>query len=218
MNSFDPAWKEGTSADAGSTETAVKEVTQELLRCGYVEEQRKPEMFRRTITKASEISAALEPLDLALRLDEHRGVAFLVVAEAAYIRDSEGAEWAHPLVRRQRLTLEQSLLVALLRQMFVLHEQESGVGGPPAKVAVDELLPQFLSYLGDSGSDANNQSRLSTLLDQLKTYGIVSEVDKNEEFTIRPLIAHLANPDSLKALLGALEAESAKADSENAEA
>ena len=40
-----------------------------------------------------------------------------------------------------------------------------------------------------------------SLLDQLKTHGIVSEVDKKHEVVIRPLIAHLANPDSLAALL-----------------
>lgn len=210
MSSYEPSGDARASIDEGPTESAVKEVIQELLRCGYVEEQRKPEMFRRAITKTSEISAALEPLDLVLRLDEHRGVAFLAVAEAANAGADEGADWTHPLVRRQRLTLEQSLLVALLRQTFVLHEQESGVGGPPAKVAVEELVPQFLSYLGDSGSDASNHSRLSTLLDQLKTYGIVSEVDKNEEVTIRPLIAHLANPDSLASLLRTLEKEATR--------
>jgi hypothetical protein len=39
------------------------------------------------------------------------------------------------------------------------------------------------------------------LLEQLKTHGVVSEVDKKQEVTIRPLIAHLANPESLAALL-----------------
>jgi Domain of unknown function (DUF4194) len=105
------------------------------------------------------------------------------------------------LVRRQRLTLEQSLLIALLRQAFVMYEQESGVGQNAATIAIDELLPQFMAYAGDSGSDAKNESRLLSLLDQLKTHGIVSEVDKKHEVVIRPLIAHLANPDSLTALL-----------------
>jgi len=210
---------EGASEESVSTEVAVKEAIQELLRCGYVDERRRPAMFRHAITRAEQISAALEPLDLEMRLDEYRGIAFLAVAKAARSEGEEGAEWSHPLVRRQRLTLEQSLLVALLRQAFMLHEQEAGVGDVPAKIAIiEELLPQFLSYLGDSGSDANNQRRLSTLLDQLKTYGIVSEVDKNDDVTIRPLIAHLANPDSLKALLNTLEAEVGDAGSEGFEA
>ncbi len=57
------------------------------------------------------------------------------------------------------------MLVALLRQAFVMHEQESGVGQGAAIVAVDELLPQFMAYMGDSGSDAKNESRLLNLLE-----------------------------------------------------
>ncbi len=87
-----------------------------------------------------------------------------------------------------------------------MHEQESGIGQSAAKIAVDDLLPQYLTYVQDSGSDTKNESRLLSLLDQLKTYAIVSEVDKNQEVTIRPLIAHLANPESLQALLKTLTA------------
>lgn len=189
---------------AESTSLEVKELAQELLKHGYIEEAVKPVLFQRTVIRERDILKALEPLDLAVRLDTHRGVAFLVVAEPAFDSSDEGQTWSHPLVRRQRLTLEQSLLVAILRQAFVMHEQESGIGQSVAKIAVDDLLPQFLTYFDDSGSDARNESRLLNLLDQLKTHGIVSEVDSNLEVTIRPMIAHLANPESLSALLRVL--------------
>lgn len=206
------------STEVPQTRAGVKQVTQELLRYGFIEEQRKAELFRRAATLHREIAVALEPLDFQMRLDEHRGIAYLAVDKTdaggggsnldglgETTGNAEGDEWSHPLVRRRRLTLEQSLLIAILRQAFVMHEQESGVGGPPAKVAVEDLLPQFLTYLEDSGSDAKNESRLASLLDQLKSHGIVSEIDKNDEVTIRPLIAHLANPESLAALLRTLE-------------
>lgn len=186
------------------TSLEVKELTQELLKHGYLEEAAKPRLFRQAVVREREILRAFEPLDLAVRLDTHRGVAFVVVGEAALDSTEEGQSWSHPLVRRQRLTLEQSLLVAILRQAFVMHEQESGIGQSAAKVAVDDLLPQFLTYFDDSGSDARNESNLIKLLEQLKTHGIVSEVDSNFEVTIRPLIAHLANPASLSALLQVL--------------
>ncbi|MEL6897931.1 MAG: DUF4194 domain-containing protein, partial [Planctomycetota bacterium] len=112
-----------------------------------------------------------------------------------------GEPWSHPLVRRQRMTLEQSLLVAVLRGMFVLHEQQTGVGGRPATVDVDELMSQYLTYIPDSGSDSRNEQKLRTLLEQLKGYGVITEVNKNDEVTIRPLIAHLADPASLTTLL-----------------
>lgn len=192
---------------ADSTPLEVKQVTQELLKHGYIEEATKTDLFKRALVHEREILAALEPLDLEMRLDTHRGVVFLLVSAAVCDPSDEGQAWTHPLVRRQRLTLEQSLLVAILRQAFVMHEQESGIGQSAAKMAVDDLLPQFLTYFDDSGSDARNESRLLSLLDQLKTHGIVSEVDSKHEITIRPLIAHLANPESLTALLRVLRAQ-----------
>jgi hypothetical protein len=193
------------------TSIEVKQVAQELLKQGYLEESKRPDLFRRAILRQADVQSVLEPLDLAMKVDSHRGIAFLVTTlrtanhlalESA--EQAEDEEWGHPLVRRQRLTLEQSLLIAILRQAFVMHEQESGVGSRDAVIAVEDLLPQFLVYMKDSGSDSKNESRLLHLLDQLKTYGIVSEVDKKQEIVIRPLIAHLANPESLTALLHVL--------------
>lgn len=189
-----------------TTDQQIKDATQELLRRGHIEESRKPVIFRNACTHEHKIQTVLEPLDLSLRLDTHRGVAWLSVVKTDAESQEEDA-WSHPLVRRQRLTLEQSLLIALLRQAFMLHEQNDGVGQSPAKVAIDELLPQFLIYFEDTGSDQKNESRLLSLLDQLKTYAIVSEVDKNHEVTIRPMIVHLANPESLSALLQSLKAQ-----------
>lgn len=194
-----------SSTGFAHTPAEVKETVQELLKHGYLEESRKSASFRQAVIHQRAIGAALDPLNLELKLDEHRGVAYLKVAQDAPQSTDEQEAWSHPLVRRQRMTLEQSLLIAILRQAFMRHEQESGVGQSAAKVSVDDLQPQFFTYFQDSGSDAKNESRLLNLLDQLKSYGIISEVDKRQEITIRPLIAHLANPESLAALLRVLE-------------
>ncbi len=194
------------TAEGQRTDNTVKELTQELLRRGYIEESTKPVMFRHSITHETAINNALEPLDLILKLDTHRGVAWI---GAHSTNDDLDAEWSHPLVRRQRLTLEQSLVIALLRHAFVMHEQEDGIGQSACRVAVDDLLPQYLTYFQDTGSDNKNESNLLRLLDQLKTYGIVSEVDKNQDIFVRPMIAHLANPESLSALLNTLKEKSA---------
>lgn len=190
-----------------STPKQIKQVIGELLKAGVIDESAKRDFFGLCVTHEAVINQKLEPLDLAVRLDTHRGVAFVVVAgidDDARNSDDDDP-WTHPLVRRQRLTLEQSMLVALLRQAFVMHEQEMGVGQTDVKIAVEELLPQYMTYFGDSGSDQKNESRLLTQLENLKGHGIVSAVDKNQEVTIRPLIAHLANPRSLTALLEKLK-------------
>ncbi len=193
------------------TSPDIKAAVQQLLRHGYLEESNRSELFRKVIVHQAAINSALEPLDLALRIDSHRGVAFLAVVpkqqrtDHELQSDSEDEGWTHPLVRKQRLTLEQSLLVAIIRQAFVLHEQEAGVGHSDARLTVDELLPTFLTYFSESGSDTRDENRLLQLLDQLKSHGIVSEVDKKNEFTIRPLIAYVASPESLAALLQILK-------------
>ncbi|MFZ1872801.1 MAG: DUF4194 domain-containing protein, partial [Chania sp.] len=171
---------------------------QELLKYGLLEENQKPNLYRTALTNTEEISHILQPLDLEMGIDEIRGLLYVAVRQDDL---QEQDEWAHPLVRRQRLNLEQSLLVAMLRKHFIAYEQESGTGAGQATIAVDELIPQLQVYLGDPGSESKERTRVINLLDQLKGHGLVSALDAQERVTIRPIIAHLANPENLQALL-----------------
>lgn len=184
---------------APGTPSEVKALAQELLKNGFIESSGNTAVFLAVARLRRELDAVFEPLDLSLDLDELRGLAVLRVADSASATPHEA--WSHPLVRRQRLTLEQSLLVAILRQLYVLHELESGIGVREVRAALDELLSQLQVFLPDSGSDTKNRQRLLTLLDQLKPHGIVSEPDSRGEVVIRPLITRLANPETLAALL-----------------
>ena len=200
----DEAWQEVAAGEAHAspstgTASAVKSLVQELLRNGYLESGKEAANLDAIVRHRREIGAILEPLDLRLDVDELRGLAVLCVAEAAATTPDEA--WSHPLVRRHRLTLEQSLLVAILRQFHVLQEIESGIGVREVRMSLDEILSQLHVFFPDTGSDAKNRQRLLTLLDQLKPHGIVSEPDARDEVTIRPLITRLANPESLTALL-----------------
>jgi hypothetical protein len=181
----------------------------ELLKYGLLEETAKPNLYRLLRLHRDALDAALALFDLALRVDEVRGLAFVVVASGFAGEDDE---WSHPLVRRQRLTLEQSLLLAILRQQFIAHEVEAGVGAGGAQVALEDLLPHLQAYLGDLRSDALERKRLLALLEQLKGHGIVSDVDQQERVTIRPIIAHIANPENLTGLLQALREAAGEAD------
>lgn len=194
---------EQAAAEAGHyTPGKVKATAQELLKFGLLEADRKPNLYQVAITQTAAINQILEPFDLRLKVDDVRGLAFLVVSEQLFSEGEENDdEWSHPLVRRQRLTMEQSLLVAILRQHFIAHEQEAGLGAGEAMVELDELLPQLQLYLGDTGSDTRDQKRLRNLLDNLKNHGIVSDIDANDQVVIRPIITHLANPENLQNLL-----------------
>lgn len=187
-----------------ATPAVVKQATQELLRLGVLYGEAKPNLFQAVLANRGLVAAILEPLDFTLRVDEVRAMAILAVAPAVKTGpdgeplDDDG--WNHPLVRRQRLTLAQSLLVAILRRRYVEHEKTSS-GTTPARVPVDELIPELGTYLGDEGSDSANESRVRRLLEQLREHGLVSAVDDDEQVTLRPLICHVADPTSLQLLL-----------------
>lgn len=191
---------DGTSESVEEARTShrIREAVQELLKYGLLEAGHKPNLYRIAVASFDEVNRILEPLDLGADRDEIRGLVFITVRQGDA---PDQDDWSHPLVRRQRLNLEQSLLVAILRQHFIAYEQESGNGASQALIAVDELIPQLQMYLGDLGSDARERTRIISLLDQLKGYGVVSAPDTHDRVTIRPIIAHLANPENLQALL-----------------
>lgn len=196
-----PAGSDATSAGPADITSTVRAALLELMKYGLLEESSKPNLYRNALLYRDQVDQVLNWLDLGLRIDDIRGLAFIVVTTAP---DPEDGDWSHPLVRKQRLTLEQSLLVAILRQQFVAHEVEAGVGAGDARVPLEDLIPHLQAYFGELGSDAQERKRLLTLLEQLKGHGIVSDVDQQERVTIRPIIAHLANPENLASLVQAM--------------
>lgn len=189
---------------APTTPQPLRRALQELLRNGLLEQAAKPQLFRHIASSTARVNALLEPLDLQVRVDDLRGLAYVAVAPGWQAGDAEDDdEWTHPLVRRQRLTLEQSLLLAVLRREFLQREQEGGLG-VAVQLGLDGLLPQLEIYLGATGSDMQDRKRLLELLDKLRAHGVVSEVDAQDQLIIRPMIVHLANPENLQGLLAHL--------------
>lgn len=186
----------------------VRQALQLLLAHGWLESAAKPKLFSLIAAQTTQLDALLEPLDLRVVVDDVRGLAFLAVVPG-YAGDgtdeSEQDDWTHPLMKRQRLTLEQSLLLALLRREFLQREQESGTG-TAVRITVDSLLPQLETYLGSTGSDMQERKRLTQLLENLRAHGMVTEVDAQDCITIRPMIVHLLNPENLQTLLLRLRA------------
>ncbi len=208
MDDEQPGISAAVQVDDRRTSQRVREAVQEMLKYGLLEESHKPNLYRSALSNIEAVDRVLEPLDLAMGVDEVRGLVFVTVRQG---EAAEQDDWSHPLVRRQRLNLEQSLLIAILRQHFIAYEQESGTGASQALVAVDELIPQVQVYLGELGSEAKERNRIITLLDQLKGHGLVSALDAHDRVIIRPMITHLANPENLQALVAWLREQVAGA-------
>ncbi len=200
-----PALTESPLAAQTTSKTPinVRQTLQFLLAHGWLDSAAKPKLFSLIAAQTTLLDALLEPLDLRVVVDDVRGLAFLAVVPdyAGDDTDESGQDdWTHLLMKRQRLTLEQSLLLALLRREFLQREKESGVGAV-VRVTVDSLLPQLETYLGATGSDMQERKRLGQLLENLRTHGMVTEVDAQDCITIRPMIVHLLNPENLQTLL-----------------
>lgn len=216
-----PALDDKDFAIQNTTKTplTLRQALQFLLAHGWLESVTKPQLFRVIAAQTVPLDALLEPLDLRVVVDDVRGLAFLAVVPD-YAGDeadeSEQDDWTHPLMKRQRLTLEQSLLLAILRREFLQREQESGTG-TPVRITVDSLLPQLETYLGTTGSDMQERKRLGQLLENLRMHGMVSDVDAQDCITIRPMIVHLLNPENLQALLLRLREVAEQSRSKSAE-
>jgi len=183
----------------------IKATTQELLKFGLIEAAHKPKRYQICIHNQQSINTILAPLDLQIIIDDTRGLAFVAIADNDQAKQEHNDDWQHPLVRKQRMNLEQSLMVAILRQHFLAHEQDAGTGDLKAIVHLDDLLPQLNQFLEATGSDERDNKRLRHLLEQLRGYALVSEIDDNDKITIRPLIAHLNNPEHLQSLIAELK-------------
>ena len=135
-----------SNPEAETTPPTIKAAIQELLRYGLVEQQAKPNIYRSLQSNPTAIAKIVEPLDFQLQVDDVRGLIFLKLAD--HLTADVDEAWQHPLLRRLRLTLEQSLLIAILRQHFIAYEQECGIGAAGAHVDFEDLLTQFDLYLG----------------------------------------------------------------------
>ncbi|MCK5880976.1 MAG: DUF4194 domain-containing protein [Sinobacterium sp.] len=191
---------EENDGDFPYTPKALKVITQELLKNGLIESANKPDLYQRLLSEKNKLSQIFEPLDLHVSHDEMRGIAYLTVLK----NDEDNDDWSHPLVRKKPLTLEQSLLVAILRQYYITYELDHGLGSADISIGVEELLSLVNTYYGHQGSESADQKRLSETLSKLKEQGIVSAVNKYEQVTIRPIIVHVANHENLTLLLNAM--------------
>lgn len=180
----------------------AKQALQEILKHGHLSQSQKPDLYQALVANVAAVNDYLAVIDFCLQVDGVRGLAFLMVHYAqASIDEVESTVdgWVHPLVRRQRLTLPQSLVLAILRQRFMELEQQFGIGYADTFMSLDELNKQYSIYSKSTGSDLQDEDRLMVLVRQLAEHGMVSIV--KDQLLISPLIVHLLNPENLRELL-----------------
>ena len=92
-----PVMSAAVQVDERRTPQRVREAVQEMLKYGLLEESHKPNLYRSALANIEAVDRILEPLDLAMGVDEVRGLVFVTVRQGEV---AEQDEWSHPLVRR----------------------------------------------------------------------------------------------------------------------
>ncbi|VVP13626.1 hypothetical protein PS850_03498 [Pseudomonas fluorescens] len=195
--------------DDQRTPRVIREVVQELFKNGFIEEADYERLYRAALANTELVDQIFEPFDLNVQIDEIRGLVFIrVLHESGVIVDG----WTHPLIRHHAFSLEQTLLIAVLRQYLIECEMENGIGAAIPQMTVDDVITHLRAYLGEHGADFKDRKRAVRLLLQLRSHHLISMNEHSDRFTIRPLIAHVANPENLTALLQWLLAHDFSAD------
>src|SRR5574344_900707 len=68
-----------TLAQTRATPANLRRAIQELLKYGWLEQQSKHQLFRHLATELARANALLEPLDLEVRMDDTRGLAYVAI-------------------------------------------------------------------------------------------------------------------------------------------
>ena len=102
---------ENTAAGDGATSVPtplatpvdLRRAVQELLKNGVLEHSAKPKMFSQIANDTARVNAQLEPLDLEVRVDDVRGLAFVAIASSYQPEgeDEDAADEAIPSVDKE---------------------------------------------------------------------------------------------------------------------
>lgn len=84
MDDEQPVRSAAVQVDERRTPQRVREAVQEMLKYGLLEESHKPNLYRSALSNIEAVDRILEPLDLAMGVDEVRGWCLLPFARARW--------------------------------------------------------------------------------------------------------------------------------------
>ncbi|HCF0812177.1 TPA: hypothetical protein ACRN1L_006255, partial [Pseudomonas aeruginosa] len=92
MDDEQPLMSAAVQVDERRTPQRVREAVQEMLKYGLLEESHKPNLYRSALSNIEAVDRILEPLDLAMGVDEVRGLVFVIVRQGEV---AEQDDWSH---------------------------------------------------------------------------------------------------------------------------
>lgn len=182
------------------------------------------DLWRILRTNAEAVREHFQRMGLELTLDEEAGYAFLRQAEESEEpSDGESGEAPLPrLLRRTPLSYHQTLLMVLLRERLLQHDQ-SADGEEYLHFDYKQLLDLQRPYFPDSSNEKKTEDRIARTISRLVDLGVLRKLKNRSEdiYRVEPILrAKLPVEqireirDRLRAHLGEEEEETAKENGE----
>lgn len=181
--------------------TRYREALQRLISSGVIYESRHSELYQALLANKSQIRSTLRELGLRMTVDDSFGLIILRLPVSDDIEEDEGA---HPLVRRRRLTLLDSLVALVLRDHYMTREN---VGDRTVVIDVEQLEDALRAFLPIFGSETILRKRITGAIKRFKDYNILASLPGSDnEFEVTPVIRIVVNADMLQGLRAEFEA------------
>lgn len=176
--------------DRGVLDAEVRRVLVQLLRRRFLDSERNPADWAVLMEHQQIIESRLHDVFLNLVVDTARGV--------AYKQQVTDGESEIPVLLRDTPYNDVETLVLLY--LRTIYQRESTAGEPFARVDVEEVEQNVLTYFAEIDGDvAARQSKIHKALETLRKEGVVTE-ESSGRFRIRPLVEIVLSADKLREL------------------
>lgn len=189
-----------TVPEMGLTELqASRRAMQKLIARGVIYESRHEADYRVLVNDAEQVSGVLEELSLRMSIDREVGVILLRLPDDYLEGEEEGEEGSHPLVRRRRMTLFDSLTAVVLRKHY--REREL-TGEQRVRIDIEQLEQGLVPFLPLMGSEEIFRKHLRGVVDRFKDLNLLLSVRGSKtEFEIAPVIRVVVNAEWIESLV-----------------
>jgi len=181
--------------------------------------QEETDLWHRLRTEAEAVRAHYRQMGLEVVVDEEAGYAFLRQMDDDDSPGGENGEAPLPrLLRRTPLSYHQTLLMVLLRERLLQHDQS--VDGETHLFYDDkELLDLLRPYFPESSNEKKVEERMSRTVSRLVELGVLRKVKNRSEdiYRVEPILRAKLPAEEIREIRDRLKANLREENGENEE-
>jgi len=196
-----PPTEAAADASMGRLSVPARSAFIYLLARGYVMIRTKPEFYASLLANDKAVLSVLIDLNLTMQVDHAAGLVALRSLAGTAEEEGEGEddEDKTVLIRRQRLSQFQSIIVLILRRH---HRDRSLAGDSVITMEIEQIEQALVPFMHLTQSQTREDKRLNGALALCKKHGLILNVRGDESrIEISPLIRLVVDLNWLDTLL-----------------